>query len=365
MQPQQCVACQHMYDMENQTEHYQSQWHRYNVKRKVAKMAPLTLEMYEQVMIDLRDDKESKVKKNIQYGCRICKKRFRSEETLMNHLQTKKHKQKIKKEEKKLGRELQKYDYTYESNLDEISENTSQTSVRTESTIPLQSLPANHCLCCPKQFESPGECLDHMTSHGFFIPFIENVVSIEKLLGFLGEVIGEAGQCPYCYKSFSSLEGVWHHMEATGHHQMSLRDEDNPFDEFYDFSPKVEMQENELGELVPVNKEEKRRPVGVNDFNELVLSDGTTIGHRSHIKIYRQAIKVPTTRDAIVLQKLVSKYKALCLPGYGLPLEETLQKEHEEYSKKMFIYRMRHEKRANSKKNDTGFCGGVRSNGKR
>lgn len=361
----QCVACQHSYIVEDQKSHYQSQWHRYNVKRKVAKMPPVSLEVFEQAMKDLEEAEENKQKRNITFSCKICRKKFKSEETLFNHLETKKHKQKVAKEEKKLGRELQKYEYIYENNFDEISETTSQTSVRTESTIPLQRIPEYHCLCCPKQLNSTSECLDHMTSHGFFIPFIEKVVSVEKLLEFIGELIGEAGQCPYCFKSFHSLEGVWHHMKAKGHHQLNLSDEDCPYDDFYDFSPKEEITENDLGELVPVNQESKRRPVGVNEYKELVLSDGSTIGHRSHAKVYRQAIKLPTQRDAIVLQKITAKYKALCLPGYGLPLEISQQQQHKEYRKAMMRFRMRHEKVANSKKFDTGFSGGVRSNGKR
>lgn len=42
-----CISCQVAFvDPEKQREHFQSDWHRYNLKRKVAELPPVTAESF-------------------------------------------------------------------------------------------------------------------------------------------------------------------------------------------------------------------------------------------------------------------------------------------------------------------------------
>ncbi len=46
-----CSTCSVVFkDTELQREHYKTDWHRYNLKRKVAEMPPVTLEIFEEKM---------------------------------------------------------------------------------------------------------------------------------------------------------------------------------------------------------------------------------------------------------------------------------------------------------------------------
>ena len=54
-----CITCAVAFqDAEVQREHYKTDWHRYNLKRKVAEFEPVTLENFQQRM--LRHEQEMK-----------------------------------------------------------------------------------------------------------------------------------------------------------------------------------------------------------------------------------------------------------------------------------------------------------------
>ena len=88
-----CMTCRLLVtNQEIQREHYQSDWHRYNLKRKVASLPSVSLEAFlhkasaqEALLITA----ESCRRQN--WNCFICKKHFASEKQLNNHLTSKKH----------------------------------------------------------------------------------------------------------------------------------------------------------------------------------------------------------------------------------------------------------------------------------
>lgn len=87
-----CITCQVLFKTADlQREHYKLDWHRYNLKRKVASIPPVTLEEFEERAKQHREQAEN-VDKDESIFCKCCSKLFNSKNTYNNHLNSKKHK---------------------------------------------------------------------------------------------------------------------------------------------------------------------------------------------------------------------------------------------------------------------------------
>lgn len=332
-----CTKCRVPLSEEERDTHYKSNWHTYNVRRHVALKAPLSKAEFDEKILEFqRKEQKEHQKKSVIYKCTVCKKTFKSEQTCEQHMKSKKHKDKVKKASQKLGRELLISEIIQSKVINDDIDTESQAS---SQAIPLQNIPLLSCLFCPHESENLSDSLEHMLhSHNFYIPFLELCTSVEGLLMFLGRFIGEQGTCINCHKSFHSLEGVWHHMCAKDHTRIALY-EDSPLEEFYNFNQEngsisdMSTENESLGELTVV--ESKRRPAAINEWGELVLGDGSRLGHRQYRRIYDQAVRLPDSRACVVIPRLTARYKALCMPGYGLPPEQEKMEQHKAYTKQM------------------------------
>jgi len=346
-----CTKCRVALPEEDRIAHYSSPWHNYNIRRNIAKKGPLTKEDFEERIAEhYRIQQQEQQKKSVVYKCKICRKTFKSEATCEQHMKSKKHLAAVKKASEKKGKNLELKE-VIQSRVINDNDDASTTS---SQAIPLQNIPLRSCLFCPHESETLTESLEHMLHvHNFFVPFLSYVTSVEGLLMYLGRVVGEQGRCMTCAKTFHSLEGCWHHMSACGHNRITFYEEDTTMDEFFDFNKErassvSEASEGSLGQLVV--REAKRYPVRINDLEELVLSDGARLGHRKHIRVYDQKIRLEDTRDCVVIPKLTARYRALCMPGYGLPADLNKIQQHKEYTKKILKYKMRNELKHNNDK---------------
>jgi hypothetical protein len=115
---------------------------------------------------------------------------------------------------------------------------------------------------------------------------------------------------------------------ALGH--CKIRFEENDVDEevldFYEFPDRdaaaggedEEEEEEETGEqssAAPGGG--KRQLANINAHGELVLSDGSVIGHRDLKRFYSQNQRPRETRESVLINRLMSSYKLLALPGYS------------------------------------------------
>ncbi len=88
-----CVTCHIGFnDHELQRDHYKTDWHRYNLKRKVADMPPVTYQDFSE-RAKLQKDQEDIVKGPTEMFCQVCNKHFTNENSFENHRQSKKHKE--------------------------------------------------------------------------------------------------------------------------------------------------------------------------------------------------------------------------------------------------------------------------------
>lgn len=87
-----CITCQVLFKTpELQREHYKLDWHRYNLKRKVASISPVTLEEFELRAKEHREQSLDVSRDESEY-CKYCSKLFNTKNAYNNHLNSKKHK---------------------------------------------------------------------------------------------------------------------------------------------------------------------------------------------------------------------------------------------------------------------------------
>ncbi|NXX87892.1 ZN622 protein, partial [Centropus bengalensis] len=86
-----CITCRVAFkDADTQRAHYKTDWHRYNLKRKVAEMPPVTAENFQERVLAQRAVAEEQNKITATY-CTVCSKRFSTFNAYENHLKSKKH----------------------------------------------------------------------------------------------------------------------------------------------------------------------------------------------------------------------------------------------------------------------------------
>jgi len=90
-----CVTCRVQYgDGEAQRLHYKSDWHRYNLKRKVASLPPVTESVFSEKSSKLATtNKTSAENSSTILRCALCNKNFATQNSLQSHLSSKKHKE--------------------------------------------------------------------------------------------------------------------------------------------------------------------------------------------------------------------------------------------------------------------------------
>lgn len=90
-----CISCRVAFaDGEVQRAHYKTDWHRYNLKRKVADMPPVTADNFQERVLAQRAATEQHLSDAAATeGCGVCNKKFSSTNAYQNHLQSHKHQQ--------------------------------------------------------------------------------------------------------------------------------------------------------------------------------------------------------------------------------------------------------------------------------
>ncbi|KAG0000626.1 hypothetical protein BGZ80_001338 [Entomortierella chlamydospora] len=355
-----CLACHVAFKSADiQREHYRSDWHRYNLKRKMVELPPVTAEMFTQKVIAQQqqaadDEAAAAVSSN---DCKICRKSYSSENAYQNHLVSKKHKEteaKLKANPRPAAAVVEKptksdvesitskvtvdltiTDETTQEELEELMDKKIESAVRLELT---------DCLFCTEKAETFESNVDHMTkTHGLFIPDIEYLVDIEGLIKYLGEKISIGNVCLYCNgkgRQIRSLEAVRRHMVDKGHCKIPYDTESDMMEisDFYDFrSSYPEEQQRKMleaaeradrGETGPDDEDLDldEDSVGTSvrlgeDEMELILPSGARLGHRSLNKYFRQNVKPEESRDSVLINRLLTHYTDHM--GYDLALAKT------------------------------------------
>ncbi|XP_078034970.1 cytoplasmic 60S subunit biogenesis factor ZNF622 [Augochlora pura] len=330
-----CITCRVAFrDLEVQRQHYKSDWHRYNLKRKVAELPPVTVEEFQKRVIAQRN-KDDEERKEELTNCKICRKNFNTKNQYENHLVSKKHKEKCSKQNIVENTNEDADDMSHSSpgpmlKNDIQKEGSSRSGKRSAEEMEVDSdiesvdsdewiegtenpIKNNDCLFCDHHSRSLVKNLKHMTvAHSFFIPDPEYCIDIRGLLTYLGEKIFAGYMCIWCNdtgKSFQSTDAARAHMVDKGHCKM-LHEGDAlaEYSEFYDYSSSYPDAEN-----CDSDAEVEIPELDDSDY-QLVLPSGNVIGHRSLMRYYKQnlnpnrAVAVPKKEK---LRKVLLQYRAL------------------------------------------------------
>jgi pre-60S factor REI1 len=264
--------------------HYRSDHHKYNMKRRVASLPPVSLAIFDQKVAERKP--ETKVTKPPKGP---------SPEKDINQI---------------------------------IDQKIAAASPR---------LSPLHCLFCPHASPSLDDNLTHMSaSHSFFIPDADYLVDLTGLVLYLGEKIAVGNFCIYCNsksREFRTLDAVWKHMADKSHCKIAYESDDDRLEvsDFYDFTssyPQAEGKEKRrkmgsedeeadewedmddggldsadevVEESVAGDDEEDADLANVpvtydNSHQELVLPSGSRIGHRSRRRYHpRSTLRSPTS----------------------------------------------------------------------
>jgi len=78
-----CIACRLEFtSFENQRQHYHTDWHRYNLKRKVANLPPVTLQNFDARLKAAQQEEKKDTDEIKVLVCTICNKHFSSEKRI-------------------------------------------------------------------------------------------------------------------------------------------------------------------------------------------------------------------------------------------------------------------------------------------
>jgi len=353
-----CSTCHATFDdNEAQRAHYKQDWHKYNLKRKIAGLPTIT----ELEFIELNRNEKPK---NI-FSCDICNKTFHNENTLKDHEFSKKHIDNVANYEKnklnknyistddESGDDLSDDDKQYNDNASkepkinwkkrfaEAKTDEEFNKILDEKIKTSKKIEENECLFCNFKGQSFEEKMKHMIDeHTFYVPDIEYVSDLKGLMKYLADKISIGNTCIYCHKMFHSLEAIRKHMFDKGHTKISYEEgPDLEIAAFYDFSS-LSDSSNENQENEEIENNSKALTI-TSEGTELILPSGAHIGHRDYKRYYNQNLRDYHGSNSRALMPLSEKYKVL---GYyeigssGMTIEKERLEKMKETRKQLKKY---------------------------
>ncbi|GBE81264.1 Cytoplasmic 60S subunit biogenesis factor [Sparassis crispa] len=266
-----CLSCTiAFHSAEEQREHYRSDHHRYNMKRRVAGLPPVSSAIFNQKVLERRAETAVMVSPKGS-TCEVCGKSYTTENAYKSHLSSRKHKE---NELKAISSPPPKSEPVHEETLvvapAPVPEADAQAaSSKTESAAPRSiglsveeeateeqinqtidqkiaaaraRLGPTQCLFCSESSMSLDANLTHMSiAHSFFIPDAEYLVDILGLITYLGEKIAVGNVCIFCNgrgREFRTLDAVRKHMVDKGHCKIAYDSGEDRLEvsDFYDFT---------------------------------------------------------------------------------------------------------------------------------
>lgn len=317
-----CTACRlTVTGAAERRDHYRSDFHRVNLKRKVTGIGPLTPTEFStrvnQLELAKQNTAEStgrRARRATVAFCQPCCKRFSSPSALANHEASRRHRDTVRR----LARDSDKPISDVSTSLrddsdagdsdghvvhlserdgddvtrsapqwshsddDEDDEKLAEEELEAELGRRLNSWDAVHAHRRSAFDGSLHENAEHALLYmartsGLFIPFRERLTDADGLVRYLVQKVEVGYACVACDKGFASAEDARRHMHDVGHCRLA---EDleiflEEFEEYYDFSGKTKTEDDEGweevdGEDVMVDEDSSKESGAV-----IVADDGT------------------------------------------------------------------------------------------
>lgn len=333
-----CNSCQIQFSFpEDQRSHMKGEWHRYNLKRRVAQLPPLSEDMFNTKVATVIEKKqqddgsEEEVERlgrgvqNVELTPKQLRRKQREEllekkrkllELAKNRLVSNGGRVKMG-EDGKLVVEKKEATKEEEQLKEEVAEavRKEKDSVVDEETLIKEKLankvdvPVTKCIFCKdEEFEDVDGTFGHLfKQHGLYVPERTYLINKEGLLSYLYEKIGYGNVCLSCNFQGRNFQSIIQHMLSKNHIKIPYETEDEKLEisDFYDFSKTYEVDAaaaaGEAGdndeEWEDVDDEELENDEDI-DGEQLYASDyglhlpnGVVLGHRALAKYYRQNLK--------------------------------------------------------------------------
>ncbi|TXT13459.1 hypothetical protein VHUM_00826 [Vanrija humicola] len=320
-----CISCRIAFETaEEQRSHFGTDWHRYNMKRRVANLPPVSASAFNEKVIERREQNAVRPdpRDMICNACRqvtgsfrhtdICSKQFSTENSYRSHVQSKKHRER----EAALARapasaaappsadQASSSSTTFAETTVESDDGNedSDEEMDIEATIAAsrRKIGSTDCLFCNHRASDVQANLVHMSSiHSFFIPDQELLIDLDGLLGYLGEKVALGNLCLYCPnggKEFGSVEAVRKHMIDKSHCKIAYdTDEDRvELSDYYNFGGADESDWEDVEDETDGEPQNAGMPHLTADGLSLTLPSGRTIGHKA-LKVYYAQRHRPST----------------------------------------------------------------------
>ncbi|KAJ9184162.1 hypothetical protein P3X46_007929 [Hevea brasiliensis] len=356
-----CNACnKEFHDDAEQKLHYKSDWHRYNLKRKVAGVPGVTEALFLARQSALAQEKDKSKETPMLYSCVLCGKGYRSAKAHAQHLKSRSHIMRASQgtnqdEDKAVIKSLphrvmsnhpsqREVDDEVSEDDDEWEEVDPEEELVAEATKSLTDLNVNEasdedmdedendhlldpscCFMCDQEHDDLESCMVHMHKrHGFFIPDVEYLKDPKGLLTYLGLKVKRDFMCLYCNDRchpFNSLEAVRKHMVAKSHCKVHYGDGDDDeeveLEEFYDYSSSYV---DEDGKQLTTSGDMANTVELGSGGSELIITTSSdnkisskTLGSREFLRYYRQEPHPSPANSGAITAALASRYRSMGL----------------------------------------------------
>lgn len=337
--PYTCNTCQVAYrNIDLQKGHMKSDWHRYNLKRRVASLPPISADVFTEKVLQARAASTAEADKAyFERACEVCQKTYYSENAFQNHLSSQKHKAKeatttinptpgraddettsVVSSTFSLGEPVavgrDEVDSDAEEEFNHVVEGLQKARIAeqrpspvkrpsnprpsaqdpehepdaarasdSKTPVPAAQEPAStleSCLFC--NYSSPTVSLNthHMERfHGMFIPEKKYLVDLDGLLKQLQDKVHQHHQCLYCDKVKSTVFGIQTHMRDKGHCKIPYSSEDEQLDigDYYDFRSTYSDEEELSDDESVVDEKTGGAKLGARRVAKVTAEDGEDV----------------------------------------------------------------------------------------
>lgn len=169
---------------------------------------------------------------------------------------------------------------------------------------PHMELSSNACIFDDTVHSSTEDCLRYMeVTYGFFIPDREYMMDLSGFIEYLNEKVKVGGVCLYCQKQLFPGWPCQNHMKSKSHCKIAYEEgiDEEEYEQFYDFSASYENGEGDENDDEGEDLVDETLEIAKN--GELILTDGRIVGHRSYRKYYKQKYRSDDNRESTRAQK--------------------------------------------------------------
>ncbi len=239
-----CATCHAVFSDGNaQRTHYQADWHRYNLRRKVEDLPPVAEALYQDRLASLsqkatEEERAATAAASEAFECVPCRKIFSAAATFANHCKSRKHLDALRAAPCEGGNTAVVHSrrgvtVSRREGADAyLSEDATEEEVRAaiaERLAQSPRLPLEACIFCREVAATFTDSMEHMVRvHGLYIPDLEFLSDFEGLVRYLSDKVAVANCCLACparVQPFASVEGVRRHMVDRGHLKILFDDE--------------------------------------------------------------------------------------------------------------------------------------------